>query len=121
MFAGKKILVVDDEPDLREILRDEFELGGAQVTEAVNGVDALKKVEATDFDLVISDIRMPGGDGFTFAKAVKQRNPRRPAVVLITGFADVTAEEAAAVGIEGFFQKPFSLEAFRTDVTKFLK
>lgn len=120
MFKGKKVLVVDDEPDLREILRDEFVLGGADVMEAANGLDALKIMEAEDFDLLVSDIRMPGGDGFSLAKAVKAKNPHRPAVVLITGFADVSEQEAKAVGVEAYYQKPFSLELFRQNVQRIL-
>ncbi|MBX2994609.1 MAG: response regulator [Bdellovibrionaceae bacterium] len=120
MLQGKAILVVDDEPDLREILCDEFQLEGAEVNNAPNGQEALKKVEANPPDIVVSDLRMPGGDGVTLAKELKNRNAVSPLVVLMTGFADLTAEEAYEIGAEGFMTKPFHLESVRENLSRLL-
>lgn len=120
MLQGKAILVVDDEPDLREILCDEFQLEGAEVNNAPNGQEALKKVEANPPDIVVSDLRMPGGDGVTLAKELKNRNALSPLVVLMTGFADLTAEEAYEIGAEGFMTKPFHLESVRENLSRLL-
>ena len=111
MFEGKTVLVVDDEVDLREILKDEFLSVGAKVLEAGNGTEALSLVKAhPEVELIVSDIRMPGGDRISFAREVKKRNPKKPAVILITGFADLLPEEAYDLGAEVFFLKPFPLE-----------
>ncbi|GIL16500.1 MAG: hypothetical protein BroJett040_02510 [Oligoflexia bacterium] len=110
MLKGKRILVVDDEPDLRDILKDEFEFCGATVAIAENGKEALHLIKETTFDLILSDIRMPGGDGVTLAKEVKAMNHSKPVMMLITGFADITSDRAYDLGIEGFFTKPFNLE-----------
>jgi CheY-like chemotaxis protein len=109
LFQGKKFLVVDDEPDLREILRDELEFAGATLSEAENGVIAFDLATKSPFDAVISDIRMPGGDGMTLAKKLKEQSGHRPVVFMVTGFADFTPSEAYELGVEGFIYKPFNL------------
>ena len=68
VLKGKRLLIVDDEPDLREMLEFEFEMSGASVETAMNGRDALEKFKHQAFDLIISDIRMPGGDGVELIK-----------------------------------------------------
>lgn len=120
MFTGKNILVVDDEPDLRDILKDEFEFCGAQVQIAQNGKEALEKVKANSFDVVLSDIRMPGGDGVTLAKEIKALFAEKPIVMLITGFADITPDHAYDLGVDGFFTKPFNLEVITRSVANAL-
>lgn len=120
MFIGKSILVVDDEPDLREILSDEFQMLGATVETAPNGKTAWEKAKSRNFDLVISDLRMPGGDGVALTKELKRDVEKSPVVVLMTGFADLTAEEAFAIGAEGFVTKPFLLESFRENLQRLM-
>lgn len=110
-LTGKKILVVDDEPDLREILRDSFEFAGAEVVEAESGTDAFKKIEATAYDAVVSDIRMPNGDGISLAKDIAAVSGKKPVVLLVTGFADILPSEAYDMGVHGFIFKPFKLES----------
>jgi len=109
MFNGKKFLVVDDEPDLREILRDELEFAGGELSEAENGVAAFQLASEKVFDAILSDIRMPGGDGMTLARKIKERPGKNPVVFLVTGFADFTPAEAYDIGVEGFIYKPFNL------------
>ncbi len=119
MFSGRSFLVVDDEPDLREILRDELEFAGAFAQEAENGHQALQLSQKKQFDAVISDIRMPGGDGFTLAKNLKaQENP--PVVFLVTGFADVAPAEAYHMGVEALIAKPFNLNPMLTNLARAL-
>lgn len=120
MYTGKKILIVDDEPDLREILNDEFASYGAQVVQATNGVEALALARAQMFDLIVSDIRMPGGDGLTFARTLKADSSTSPPIVLITGFADLLPDEAYDIGVEVFYQKPFPLDTLVASLEKYL-
>lgn len=120
MLDGKAILVVDDEPDLREILSDEFRHAGAIVHEAANGQEALRQSASQHFDVIVTDLRMPGGDGFSLARALKARNTISPILVLMTGFADLTAEEAFDVGVEAFLTKPFHLDAIRENIERLL-
>lgn len=109
-MSGKSILVVDDELDLREIIASEFEFQKAQVFQAENVAAALKILESNHIDLVISDIRMPGATGIDLLDMVKVKNISIPPVVLITGFADITLEDAFNRGAEALINKPFKLD-----------
>src|SRR5262245_62156289 len=85
------VLVVDDEPDLREMVSFEFELKGHQVHSAENGSAAFDVFQKNPIDIVITDVRMPGGDGPELLDKVKSKNPAVP-VIFITGFSDITLE-----------------------------
>ena len=106
---GKKLLIVDDEPDLREMLEFEFEMSGASVTTAANGREAFEKVKSGNFDLVISDIRMPGGDGVELIQRMQRDSVKTP-LIFISGFADIQVDEAYELGASGYFAKPFVLQ-----------
>jgi len=121
IFTGKNVLVVDDEPDLREILRDELEFAGATLSEAANGLEALGMAKEKKFDAIISDIRMPGGDGMTLARQIKSQDGPTPVLFLVTGFADVIPAEAYEVGVEGFIHKPFNLGPVMENLSRAMK
>lgn len=122
LLTGKKILVVDDELDLREIIGEDFELMGAEVVSAENGVAAFELVQKVHPDAIVSDIRMPGGDGVELLKKVRSSAlPVQPKVFLITGFADVTAQQAKELGAQGMLAKPFNLRQLREMVLKALE
>jgi|SRR6185312_8317559 len=121
MFKGKIVLVVDDESDLREILRDEFLYEGAEVMEAANGREALELAKKHHFDIILSDIRMPGGDGVTLTKGLRALHPSKPVLVLITGFADLRSDEAFSAGADGYMPKPFRLEELKSTLLRLLK
>lgn len=102
------ILVVDDEPDLGELVAFEFELLGARVQNSLNGREALEKIKSRNFDVVVSDIRMPGGDGVELLDRLRAHNLKMPALAFMTGYADITAEEAYHKGAIAMFGKPFN-------------
>jgi CheY-like chemotaxis protein len=110
LLRDRHILVVDDEVDLREIVASEFDFMGAKVEQAGNITAADAILKQKNIDLIISDIRMPGGTGVDLLKTVKARNILNPPVILITGFADITPEEAYAEGAEALLNKPFQLD-----------
>ena len=117
-MAGKKILVVDDEKLLREILRDEFsEFEGATCEEAASAKEALVLLKKTEFDIVISDIRMPDGDGLSLLDSILAL-PRRPMVFFCTGYSDLTREEALRRGARDLFYKPFDPSVVAAAVKK---
>ncbi len=109
-LAGKKILIVDDEEDLRDIVASEFEFIGANVFQAANVTKAKTILSENSVDLIISDIRMPGETGIDLLEYSKGINPLLPPVILITGFADITTEEAHDRGAEALLSKPFMLD-----------
>jgi len=109
-LKGKTILLVDDEEDLREVLRDEFTLAGAKVLEAGNGRAAFDIVRSQKINLVLSDVRMPGGDGIELLGKIRSLGHAAPAVVLMSGYSDATHEDGLQAGADAVFSKPFDLE-----------
>ena len=120
ILIGKTLLIVEDEPDLREPLVMEFESLGCRVFEAKNGKEAFELIKTQKIDAVISDIRMPGGDGVELLKRVKDFNFRFPVVMLITGFSDLSREEAFHLGAEEILAKPFDLDEIGDAVRRLL-
>jgi CheY-like chemotaxis protein len=103
------ILIVDDEPDLCEMLMFEFSAKGYRALAVPDGRQALNLVASQPVDVVISDIRMPHIDGFELLARLKSANVHRPIMVLMSAYADVSLEEAHGRGAEALFSKPFRL------------
>ena len=110
LLKDKVLVIVDDEVDLREILASELEFMGARVFQAQNIESAKNFVLENKIDVVVSDIRMPGGTGIDLLNSLKLIDANKPPVVLITGFADITAEDAFHKGAEALVNKPFGLD-----------
>lgn len=109
MSSQKVILCVDDEVDILELFRDEFVDLGFKVLEASNGVDAFNIFKDNHIDCIVSDIRMPGGDGVSLVKNIKNEGSDVP-IFLVTGFSDYTTEDLTALGINAVIFKPFDLD-----------
>ncbi len=105
------ILVVDDMELVRDVLGNFLTRKGYRVTVAENGNQALQLFNQESFDLVLSDVRMPGLDGLQLLKAVKDRDPRVP-VILISGHNDdvKTVVEALKAGADNFITKPLQMD-----------
>ena len=110
ILSGKTLLVVDDEVDLRDIVASELEYMGAKVFQAENVANAQLILAENKIDLILSDIRMPGGTGIDLLDNVRSKNSETPPVILITGFADITVEDAFDKGAEALVNKPFKLD-----------
>lgn len=106
-----KVLVVDDEPDLCEMLAFEFELQGSQALHAYNGKGALHIVETTPVDAVVTDLRMADGSGLELLDSIRQRDPQTPPVLFITAYdSELAPIDVYDRGAEGIFAKPFPLK-----------
>ena len=103
----KNILIVDDEPDIREILRYNLEKAGFNITEAVNGDDALDKV-SKDLDLAILDIMMPGRDGYEVCRKISEQGNTVPIVFLTAMDREFDEVRGLEVGGDDYVRKPFS-------------
>jgi DNA-binding NtrC family response regulator len=104
-----EVLVVDDDPSMRSVLNKFLSREGHTVIEAKDGEDAIEKLGARSVDLVITDLVMPGADGFAVLRHMRDRRPRIPVVVL-TGEASIRdAVEAMRAGAFNFLTKPFRL------------
>lgn len=106
----EKILVVDDEQSLRDVLSIMLKRAGYAVTSAVDGEEAIELLNKEIFDLVITDLRMPKVDGMEVLKAVKSASPET-VVLIITAFATAdSAVEAMKQGAYDYLTKPFQVD-----------
>jgi len=103
----KNILIVDDEPDIRAILRYNLEREGFAVTEAVDGNDALDKL-SKDLDLAILDIMMPGKDGYDVCRKIREQGNTLPIVFLTAMDREFDEVKGLEVGADDYVRKPFS-------------
>ncbi|MBN1273084.1 MAG: sigma-54-dependent Fis family transcriptional regulator [Candidatus Aminicenantes bacterium] len=102
-----KIHVIDDEPVIHEVLGDLLQSEGYEVVISSNGEEALEKNFSNDFDLVLLDLLMPGLDGITVLKRLKEKDPLG-VVIIITAYASVeSAISAMKIGAFDYIQKPF--------------
>jgi len=112
-LKDKRVLVVDDEEMLREVLTDALQMMGADVLAAPNGTVALALIRQSRPQLVITDIRMPDGDGLFLLAAIMSDPLPRPQVIVCTAFGDIDESEALARGAYALFMKPFEWRSFR--------
>ena len=111
-----RILIVDDEPSMREMLRIVLRRDGYDVTVAANGTEALEILQRERMDLLLSDIRMPDISGVEVLRAAKEANKDLVAFMM-TAFASTdTAVEAMRLGAVDYFTKPFNMDELRIKV-----
>lgn len=114
MQDNKKILVVDDEEVMREFLLEVFSV--QEPLGAHNGEEALEMIRENAVGLVITDLKMPGMDGLTLLKKIKEAD-RSIKVIVVTGYASLqTASECIQAGASDFLKKPFSIAQIRKAV-----
>ena len=102
-----RVLVVDDEASIRDLLAKTLALAEYDVDTASDASSALARVRAAEYDLLIADLRMPGMDGLTLIRQVKKIRAEMP-VIIITGFSsEASAIEAVNLGVAGYLRKPF--------------
>ncbi len=113
-----RILVVEDEPLVKEVIYVYLGEDGHTVDTAENGVEALEKFEAGDYDIVLTDRFMPEMNGDQLAAAIKERHPETP-VVLLTGFGDLMEEGGDRLpGVDVIVSKPFTFSTLRTAIAR---
>jgi DNA-binding NtrC family response regulator len=104
------ILLVDDDPDIRELLQDSLEGAGYHVQVARDGVDGLDQVTRRVFDLILCDVRLPGLDGVSLMRHVRRESPSTK-VILMTAYAGVSeAVSALKEGAYDYLIKPFDVD-----------
>ncbi len=102
-----RILIMDDEPGLRAILEEVLE--GYHVTLVDNGPDGVHRFKQEGYDLVFTDLRMPGMSGWEIARAIKEHSPETP-VIMVTGWeTDLSPDELAGRGVDRVLKKPFEI------------
>ena len=107
-MSGIKILIVDDEPDIRTVIRVPLELSGYEVSEVGNGYEAIEYVSShPDIDLIILDIMMPGIDGIEACAKIREISPA-PVLFLTAKTQESDKYNAYSSGGDDFLSKPFS-------------
>src|ERR671921_2728231 len=115
------LLIVDDEPGMRQLLSHVFGRAGHSVRAAENGRRAVELLREASADLIVSDVRMPDMGGIELLRAARELAPD-VAVVMMTAFATVeTAREAFKLGADDFIQKPFDVDELKLIVEKALE
>jgi len=113
-----KILLVDDEKDFLEVMRERLETRGYIVTTALSAAEALQKIKSDFFDAVILDLQMPGMDGLEALQQMKSNRPELQ-VILLTGHASVEkGVEAIKLGAMDFVEKPADLDSLGQKIEK---
>jgi CheY-like chemotaxis protein len=103
-----RILVVDDEPELLQVLREHFE-GRYEVATALSGASAIERFVRQRPDMVFLDINMPGGNGLAVLKLLRQADPKIPVVIVTANAENAVAAECITEGAFGYVPKPFNL------------
>ena len=120
MSAKFQVLVIDDDAVVGRSFDRVLSEKGYEVSTALSGEEALETIENTEFDVVFTDIKMPGMDGLEVAKRIKARCPWTP-VVVITGYGTAENEARASVlGVSGFVHKPLTPEIIESITLKAL-
>ena len=115
----RHILVVDDEPLVRQTVQMLLQGDGYLVDEAKSGAEALALFEPGKFDMIFTDYLMPEMKGDQLAAAIKRRSPKQP-VVMLTAFPEkLQTSDCPLGGVDSFICKPFELETLRTAIARF--
>ena len=102
-----RVLVVDDESSIRELLQKTLALAEYEVDTAPDGRAAMERLRLGSYDLLIADLKMPGMDGLTLIREAKRLKTDLP-IIIITGFStESSAIEAVNLGVAGYLTKPF--------------
>lgn len=122
MAAPKKnitVLIVDDEADILELLEDEFKYQGYDTLSAGCGNDAIAILKEKKVDVIVSDYKMPNGNGMSILTHVSQM-PKKPFFFFVSGQADVSSDAAIHAGATKFFAKPFDLEELIKEIEQLI-
>lgn len=113
-----RVLVLDDEPIVCKRLQPVLEKLGFEVDTFTQSVEAMHQIQQTNYDIVITDLKMKEIDGMRFLEEAKKQNPKTE-VIVITGFATMeTAKQSFQKGVFDFIAKPFKLSEIQDVVTR---
>lgn len=109
-MSKANVLVVDDEPGVREMLTDALHLQGYQVTAVADGFEALKQLRENEFQLVVSDINMPKVDGYELLERMRNVGDATPVILLTARGEKADLARGFRTGADDYVTKPFGLE-----------
>ncbi len=121
MSERAKILIVDDEPLIRDALAFKLTKDGYDVDTAEDGEKAIQKIESEEYQIIISDIMMPFISGFELVKILKERGTDAPVLMLTSLNSETAVLKAFDLGADDFMTKPFSPNELSVRIKKLLK
>ena len=118
MSEALRVLVIDDQPAHAEVVAETLQRIGYQCVVATSGAAGAKKIEQDDFDVILTDLRMPDMDGLAIVRKARQEQPDAE-VIVVTGYGDVkSAVEAIKLGASHYVPKPLGMDELRAIVNK---
>ncbi len=115
-----KVLVVEDYQDTREFMKFILQDYGFDVSVATNGFEAIESVRKQVPDLILMDISMPGMDGLTAARKIREQNGPRTPIIAITAYGEAAAQKALEAGCNGSLSKPIDFDDLEPMLTRYL-
>ena len=117
---NSKVLIVEDEPKLREVLMDYFQSKGEEPYEAANGNEALELVEEMEFDAILLDIMMPELDGFSVCRAIRRKND--VPIIFLTALSDEDDKLMGyELGADDYITKPYTMSVLYAKTMALIK
>lgn len=120
MSREKKILIVDDNPHMCNLLADILEIFNYQGIKAKDGEEALVFLKKDNYDMVITDLRMPNLGGMDLLRTIKDENPSLPVVVITAFGKSDTQQDVLAAKADGYLAKPFKVDEIEELLKKLL-
>ena len=118
--ARPRVLVVDDEDSMRTLLTRALSMADYDVDVVADGLAALDRLRVLSYDLLITDLKMPGIDGLTVVREAKQLKANIPVIIITGHSSEANAIAAANLGVSGYLTKPFELPHILTAAAKSL-
>lgn len=116
-----RVLVVEDYEDTREFMKFLLQDYGFDVSEATNGFEAIEAVKNQAPDLILMDISMPGMDGLTAARKIRESSgSRKPAIIAITAYGEAARRKALEAGCDASLSKPIDFEDLEPVLSRYL-
>lgn len=115
------LLVVDDEPLIRENIGQFLERAGFHILLAEDGVEAFNLLKKGGIDLVVSDVRMPKGDGIELLRNIQEKLNPRPPLIFVTGFSTLSVEDSLKMGAKAVFPKPLQRKELLVKIREILQ
>jgi CheY-like chemotaxis protein len=115
---GLKVLLVDDEEDVLEVIQDRLEAYGFTVTTAGTGVEALNKLRTQTFDGIFLDVKMPEMGGIEALEEIRKRDTKIPVIIITASSTQEDAIEAMNKGANDYVLKPFEWQELKTKIEK---